>query len=141
MLMPRLWNDNFFDDWMNDFPTKYFGKTDANLMKTDVKDTGDGYDVEIDLPGFNKDDIHAELEDGYLTVTASRDANEDQKDDNGKYVRRERYVGKCSRSYYVGEGITENDIQAKFENGILTMHIPKKDQKQVENKKFIAIEG
>ena len=126
MLMPRLWNDNFFDDWMNDFPTKYFG---------------DGYDVEIDLPGFNKDDIHAELEDGYLTVTASRDANEDQKDDNGKYVRRERYVGKCSRSYYVGEGITENDIQAKFENGILTMHIPKKDQKQVENKKFIAIEG
>ncbi|MEA4922323.1 MAG: Hsp20/alpha crystallin family protein [Eubacteriaceae bacterium] len=144
MLMPKVWNDNFFDDWMGGFPavTNYFGKQDTEMMKTDVKETDNGYDVEIDLPGFKKDDVNAELSDGYLTVTANRTSENDEKDKDGKYIRRERYQGSCSRSYYVGDGVTEDDIKAKFENGILKMEIPKKDQKEIdEQKKLIAIEG
>lgn len=143
MLIPRLWSDSFFDDWMGDFPTasNYFGKQDAEMMKTDVKDTGDGYDVEIDLPGYKKEDVNAQLKDGYLTVNATRSSDNDEKDENGKYIRRERYQGSCSRSYYVGEDVTENDINAKFENGILLMHIPKKEQKKIDEQKYIAIEG
>jgi HSP20 family protein len=143
MLMPKLWNDSFFDNWMGDFPavTNYFGKKDAEMMKTDVKETDDGYDVEIDLPGFKKEDVSAQLNDGYLTVTASRTDNNDEKNDEGKYIRRERYQGSCSRSYYVGDSVTEEDIHAKFNNGILTMHIPKTEQKKVEEQKYIPIEG
>ncbi|MGI6721283.1 MAG: Hsp20/alpha crystallin family protein [Anaerovoracaceae bacterium] len=141
--MPKLWNDSFFDNWMGDFPavTNYFGKKDAEMMKTDVKETDDGYDVEIDLPGFKKEDVSAQLNDGYLTVTASRTDNNDEKNDEGKYIRRERYQGSCSRSYYVGDSVTEEDIHAKFNNGILTMHIPKTEQKKVEEQKYIPIEG
>lgn len=144
MLMPRIWNDNFFDHWMlDDFPPapKRQGKPAPHLMKTDVKESDDGYDVAIDLPGFQKENVNAQLKDGYLTVTASQSESNDEKDEAGKYIRRERYQGSCSRSYYVGEDLTEEDIQAKFENGILQMHIPKGDQKQVEEEKYIAIEG
>ena len=144
MLVPRIWNDNFFNNWFNDFAPaapKHAAKPDMNLMKTDVKETEDGFVVEIDLPGYKKEDVNAGLQDGYLTVTATRSGNNDEKDEEGKYIRRERYQGTCSRSYYVGEDITEDDIKAKFENGILSMSIPKKEQKQVEEKKYIAIEG
>lgn len=142
MLMPTLWNDNFFDNFMNDFPTnRFFVKSDADLMKTDVQETDNGYKVEIDLPGFNKEDVNASLENGYLTVSASRSSDDGDKDKDGKYIRRERYQGNCSRSYYVGDKLTEDDIKAKFDNGILTLEIPKVDQKKVEQKKAIAIEG
>ena len=142
MLMPRLWNDSFFDNWMNDFPSsRYLVQNDADLMKTDVKETDNGYQVIADLPGFNKEDVNAQLEDGYLTITASRSANNDEKDKDGKYIRRERYQGNCSRSFYVGDSLTEEDIKAKFDNGTLTMEIPKVSAQKVENKKTIAIEG
>ena len=142
MLMPRLWNDSFFDHWMNDFPSsRYLVQNDADLMKTDVKETDNGYQVIVDLPGFNKEDVNAQLEDGYLTITASRSANNDEKDKDGKYIRRERYQGNCSRSFYVGDSLTEEDIKAKFDNGTLTMEIPKVSAQKVENKKTIAIEG
>lgn len=142
MLMPRLWNDSFFDNWMDEFPkTRFYTKTDSGLMKTDVKETADGYQVEIDLPGFEKENVKAQLEDSYLTVTAVRQSSHDEKDENEKYIRRERYQGSVSRSYYVGDNVTENDIKAKFDNGILTLEIPKIDQPKVEEKKFIEIEG
>ena len=142
MLMPRLWNDSFFDNWMDELPkTRFYTKTDSGLMKTDVKETADGYQVKIDLPGFEKENVKAQLEDGYLIVTAVRQSSHDEKDENEKYIRRERYQGSVSRSYYVGDNVTENDIKAKFDNGILTLEIPKIDQPKMEEKKFIEIEG
>lgn len=111
-------------------------------MRTDVKDTDQGYEVTMNLPGVKKEDVKAELKDGYLTISASSNNSKDEKDDNGKYIRRERYTGSCSRSFYVGDQVTEADIKAKFENGTLTMMIPKKEEKPaVEDKKYIAIEG
>ena len=111
-------------------------------MRTDVKDTDQGYEVTMNLPGVKKEDVKAELKDGYLTIIASSNNSKDEKDDNGKYIRRERYTGSCSRSFYVGDQVTEADIKAKFENGTLTMMIPKKEEKPaVEDKKYIAIEG
>ena len=111
-------------------------------MRTDIKDTDGGYEVTMNLPGVKKEDVKAELKDGYLTISASSNNSRDEKDDNGRYIRRERYSGSCSRSFYVGDEVTEADIKAKFENGTLTMMIPKKEAKPaVENKKYIAIEG
>ncbi|MGN0306862.1 MAG: Hsp20/alpha crystallin family protein, partial [Lachnospiraceae bacterium] len=95
----------------------------------------------IELPGFNKEDISAELKDGYLTIKAQTDESNDQKDKEGRYIRRERYYGSCSRSFYVGDRITQEDIKAKFENGILKLHVPKKEREAVEEKSYIAIEG
>lgn len=111
-------------------------------MKTDIKDTDQGYEITMNLPGVKKEDVKAELKDGYLTISASSNNSRDEKDDNGRYIRRERYSGSCSRSFYVGDQVTEADIKAKFENGTLTMMIPKKEvQPAVEDKKYIAIEG
>ena len=111
-------------------------------MRTDIKDTDQGYEVTMNLPGVKKEDVKAELKDGYLTISASSNNSRDEKDDNGRYIRRERYSGSCSRSFYVGDQVTEADIKAKFENGTLTMMIPKKEvQPAVEDKKYIAIEG
>jgi len=113
-------------------------------MKTDIKEHEHGYELEVSLPGYKKEDIHAELKDGYLTIQAATTKNNDQKDEKtGNYIRRERYSGSCSRSFYVGKDITQEDIKAKYENGILVLAIPKKDQKKVEaeEKKYIAIEG
>ena len=119
----------------------YDGKHAGNVMKTDVKETETGYEVDIDLPGFKKDEINAKLEDGYLTISAAKGLDKDEKDKKGKYIRKERYAGSMSRSFYVGEGVTEDDIKAKYEDGILRLVVPKKDAKAVENKKYIAIEG
>ena len=110
-------------------------------MKTDVKETDVGYEVDIDLPGFKKDEISAKLDDGYLTISASKGLDKDEKNKEGKYIRKERYAGAMSRSFYVGGDVTEEDIKAKYEDGILRLSIPKKEAKAVENKKYIAIEG
>ena len=146
MLMPSIFGENLFnDDWMNfGFPEvdkALYGKHAGNVMKTDVKETEAGYEVDIDLPGFKKDEINAKLENGYLTISAAKGLDKDEKDKKGKYIRRERYAGSMSRSFYVGEGVTEEDIKAKYEDGILRLVVPKKDAKAVENKKYIAIEG
>lgn len=149
MMLPAIFGENLFDDFMDDaFERNFFGgrnplygKNSKNMMKTDVKETDNGYELDIDLPGFKKDEITAHLEDGYLTVSASKGLDKDEKDKEGRYIRRERYSGSMTRSFYVGNAVTEEDIKAKYENGILSLSIPKKDQKAVEAKKYIAIEG
>lgn len=149
MMLPTIFGENLFDDFMDDaFERNFFGgrnplygKHSKNLMKTDVKETETGYELDIDLPGFKKDEISAHLEDGYLTVSAAKGVDKDEKDNEGRYIRRERYSGSMTRSFYVGNAVTEEDIKAKYENGILSLSIPKKDPKAVEAKKYIAIEG
>ena len=147
MMMPSIFGENLFDDFMDDFAFPnvdkvLYGKHASNLMKTDVKETDSGYEVDIDLPGFKKDEIQMQLENGYLTVSASKGLNKDEKNEDGRYVRRERYAGNVSRSFYVGENVTEKDIHPKYENGILSFKMPKDDKKAVEEKKhYIAIEG
>ena len=153
MLVPSIFSDNFFDDFF-EFPfiddraeknaeRKLYGHHVANLMKTDIKEFDDKYEVEIDLPGFKKDEVTAELNDGYLTVSAAKGLDQDEQEkETGKYIRRERYAGACQRSYYVGEDITEEDIRAEFKHGILKLFVPKKEVKPaVEEKKYISIEG
>ncbi|MGN0423344.1 MAG: Hsp20/alpha crystallin family protein [Lachnospiraceae bacterium] len=147
MMMPSIFGENLFDDFMDDFAFPnvdkvLYGKHASNLMKTDVKETDSDYEVDIDLPGFKKDEIQMQLENGYLTVSASKGLNKDEKNEDGRYVRRERYAGNVSRSFYVGENVTEKDIHPKYENGILSFKMPKDDKKAVEEKKhYIAIEG
>ena len=146
MLMPSIFGENLFnDDWMNfGFPEvekALYGKHASHEMKTDVRETDSGYEVDIDLPGFKKDEINIQLDNGYLSISAAKGLDKDEQDKNGKYIRRERYAGSMSRSFYVGEGVTEDDIKAKYEDGILRLVVPKKDAKAVENKKYIAIEG
>lgn len=150
MLMPSIFKENLFDDFM-DFPFEkeffgrrnpLYGKNEKNIMKTDVKETDSSYEVAIDLPGFKKDEVSAKLEEGYLTISASKSIDREEKDEkSGTYIRRERYSGQCSRSFYVGDAVTEKDIRAKFEDGILRVSVPKKEARQVEEKKYIAIEG
>ena len=149
MMLPTIFGENLFDDFMDDaFERNFFGgrnplygKHSKNLMKTDVKETEAGYELDIDLPGFKKDEISAHLEDGYLTVSAAKGVDKDEKDNEGRYIRRERYSGSMTRSFYVGNAVTEEDIKAKYEDGILSLSITKKDPKAVEAKKYIAIEG
>ena len=118
-----------------------YGKRAKNLMKTDVKETENGYELDIDLPGFKKEEVQASLENGYLTISASKGLDKDEKDKKGRYIRRERYSGAMSRSFYVGEGVEQKDIHAKFENGILKLTVPKTNAQKVEENKHIAIEG
>ncbi len=159
MLTPSIFGESLFDDWMDDFPfgkdfekefeksmfpakNPLYGKHAKNLMKTDVRETDDAYEVDIDLPGFKKDEVTAELKDGYITIAASKGLDKDEKDKKtGKYIRKERYAGSMSRSFYVGEDVTQDEISAKFENGILQLKVPKKANKAVEGKNYIAIEG
>ena len=145
MLMPSIFGENLFDDWMDfSFPNiekALYGKQTQNVMKTDVKETSQGYEVDIDLPGFKKEDVTAKLENGYLTIQASKGLNRDEKDEEGKYIRRERYSGSMSRSFYVGEGMKQEDIRAKFEDGILKLTVTKLDKEALEKKHYIAIEG
>ena len=146
MLMPSIFGENLFnDDWMDfGFPEvdkALYGKHANNVMKTDVKETDTGYEVDIDLPGFKKDEINAQLDNGQLTISAAKGLDKEEKDKKGKYIRKERYAGAMSRSFYVGEGVTQEDIKAKYEDGILRLSVPKKEAKAVENKKYIAIEG
>ncbi|MGN0341260.1 MAG: Hsp20/alpha crystallin family protein [Roseburia sp.] len=145
MLMPSIFGENLLDDFFDvpAFP-KFtgFSNTTNNIMHTDVKETASGYEIAMNLPGFKKEDVQAELKDGYLTIHATTNTSNNTKDDDGKYIRRERYTGSCSRSFYVGEDITQEDIKAKFEDGVLKIAVPKKEAKPaVEDKKYIAIEG
>ena len=149
MMMPSIFGENLFDDFMNDFrlpafpdvDKELYGKHAKNLMKTDVKETEKGYEVDMDLPGFKKDEIQMELNDGVLTISAAKGLDKDEEDKKGKYIRKERYAGAMQRSFYVGENLTQEDIKAKYENGILRLSVPKKEAKPVETKKTIAIEG
>ena len=150
MLRPSIFGENLFDDFMDGFRFPEFadvdkvlyGKHGKNMMKTDVKELDNGFEVDIDLPGFKKDEITMKLENGTLTVSAAKGLDKDEEQKDKKYVRRERYAGAMSRSFYVGEHVAVEDIHPKYENGILSFTVPKKEQKAVEEKnKFIAIEG
>ena len=145
MLMPSIFGENLFDDWMGfafpDIDKTLYGRSAQNVMKTDVKETDQGYEVDMELPGFKKEDIHAQLKDGYLTINATKNVNNDEKDENGKYIRKERYSGSMSRQFYVGDHVTEADIHARFEDGMLKLSLPKLDAPKVEQNKYIAIEG
>lgn len=153
MLMPSIFSNNsLFDDFFNDswfddrdfkdVEKKLYGHHAKNVMNTDVKENENGYELTMDLPGFTKDEVSAQLENGYLTISASKGLDKDEKEkDTGKYIRRERYAGACQRSFYVGDAVSEEDIKASFKHGILKLQIPKKEAKKVENKNYIAIEG
>ncbi|MBP3926088.1 MAG: Hsp20/alpha crystallin family protein [Clostridium sp.] len=154
MLMPSIFGENLFDDFFRDFPAfddkaerkaekKLYGRHAQNLMKTDIKEMKDGYELEIDLPGFKKDEITVSLEDGNLTISAAKGLDqEEQEKKTGRYIRRERYAGACERSFYVGEDLNVDDIKAEFKHGILKLFVPKKEEKPaVEEKKYISIEG
>ena len=148
MLMPSIFGENLFDDDWFDFDRDFwgrknplYGKNAKNIMKTDIREHDTGYELDVDLPGFKKDEINIELENGYLTISAAKGLDKDEQDKKGKYIRRERYAGTMQRSFYVGDDVTQEDIKAKFEDGILKLSIPKKDAQAVETKKTIAIEG
>ena len=149
MLMPSIFGEDLFnDDFMNGFKFPdvdkvLYGKHASNVMKTDVRETESGYEVDIDLPGFKKDEVKVALKDGYLTVSAAKGLDKDEQEkENGRYIRKERYAGACQRSFYVGEDITEEDIKAEFKHGLLKLFVPKKEAKPaVEQKKTISIEG
>ena len=157
--MPSIFHDDFdlfdrfyqnpwlgFDDReFKNMEKKLYGHRAKNVMNTDIKESDNGYEMEIDLPGFSKDEVTVELNEGYLTISASKGLNRDEAENDkeakkGNYIRRERYAGACQRSFYIGEGIHEEDIKAKFEHGVLNLCIPKKSA-QIPEKKTIMIEG
>ena len=148
MLLPSVFGENLFDEWFN-FPDfrdmdrterKLYGKHADRLMKTDVHEHDDHYEVDIDLPGFSKDEINLELKEGYLTISAAKGVDKDKTDRKGKIIRQERYAGAMQRSFYVGEHLTEEDIKASFKNGVLSLDVAKKDQPKLPEKKTITIE-
>ena len=153
MLLPSVFRENLFDDWFN-FPDfrefdrdfdrterKLYGKHADRVMKTDVHEHDDHYEVDIDLPGFSKDEINLELKDGYLTVSAAKGVDKDETTKKGRVIRQERYAGALQRSFYVGDALTEADIGAKLEHGVLSLNIPKKEEKKLPEKRTIMIEG
>ena len=136
MMLPSIRDFDLFDDMFRD----PFFKGENKIMKTDIKENENDYNIDIDLPGFDKEDIKIDIENGYLNVSAKKESNNCEKED-GRYVRRERYLGECSRSFYVGDSLTEEDIKATFKNGTLSLVVPKDDKKKIEEKKYIQIEG
>ena len=152
MLMPSIFGEDLFDDFMRDFPfyndkdmkkleKKLYGRRGRNMMKTDIKERDDSYELEMDLPGFKKDEVKVALENGYLTISAAKGLDEDEQEKkSGRYIRRERYAGACQRTFYVGEDVRQEDVKGEFKHGILKLTIPKKAA-QVPEKKYIAIEG
>ena len=140
MMLPSIFGEDLLDDWFDDNWNSW-DYSNTSLMNTDIKENDNNYELTMNLPGVKKEDVTAELKDGYLTIHATSNQNKDEKDEDGKYIRRERYSGSCNRSFYVGDAITEEDIKANFENGTLKMLIPKKEAKAVPEKKFISIEG
>ena len=148
-MMPSIFGENLFDDFFDDdfsmFPAltgrnPLYGKHAKNLMKTDVRETENTYELDIDLPGFKKDEISIDLKDGYLSISAAKGLDRDQEDKEGKYIRQERYAGACSRSFFVGEGVEPKDVSAKFEDGILKISLPKQVKKELPQSPRIAIE-
>lgn len=153
MLMPSIFGESLFDEFMKDFPfyddkdmkkaeRKLYGRRGKNMMKTDVKEKKDSYILEMDLPGFTKDEVKVSLEDGYLTISAAKGLDQDEQEKkSGRYIRRERYAGACERTFYMGTEVTEEDIKGEFQHGILKLTIPKKEVKPaVPEKKYITIE-
>ena len=142
MMMPSIFGENLFDDFMEDaFKSPIFGKREKNLMKTDIRENDNGYELDMDLPGFKKDEITVNLRDGYVTISAERGMERNEKDEKtGKFVRQERYSGSCQRSFYVGEDVKQEDMKARFEDGILHLEFPKATPKQVEESHRILIE-
>ena len=149
MLVPSIFNTNLsndffkssFDDMFdNMFRSPFERMNTVSCMSTDIQDLGDSYQMEVELPGYEKKDLKADIKDGYLTISAERGGEKEEKDEKGRFVRRERYMGSCKRTFYVGENVTQDDIRANFENGILKLVIPKKEAPAVEEKKYIAIE-
>ena len=150
MLVPGIFGKDMFDDFFG-FPfyddkdfkkmeKKLYGHREKNMMKTDVKEHKDGYELEMELPGFQKDEVKVALENGYLTVSAAKET--EKENESGKYIRRERYAGACQRTFYVGDEIQQEDIKGEFKHGILKLSIPRKEQKPaVEEKRYIEIEG
>ena len=148
-MLPSIFGDNLFDEWF-DFPTfrdfhdvdrKLYGRHAAQEMRTDVHEHEDHYEVDIDLPGFKKDEITVNLENGYMTVNAAKGLDKETTTKKGKIIRQERYAGALQRSFYLGEGLTEEDITAKFENGVLSLTIPKKEVRKLPERRTIQIEG
>ncbi|MBO4651183.1 MAG: Hsp20/alpha crystallin family protein [Clostridiales bacterium] len=147
MLMSGIFGENLFDDWMG-FPMRelanvdrrLYGKNASHIMKTDVKETDGTYELEVDLPGFKKDEINVKLEDGYMTISATKGLDTEKKDKHGKIIRQERYAGAMQRSFYVGDGVRTEDVKAKYEDGVLKLDIPKKELNLPGNN-TIAIEG
>ena len=148
-MMPAIFGENLFDEFFHDdfpmFPVMgardpLYGKHAKNLMKTDVRETDSTYELDIDLPGFKKDEITVDLRNGYLSISAAKGLDRDQKDQEGKYIRQERYAGACSRSFYVGENVDPRDVTAKFEDGIRRLSLPKHAQKELPKNPVIAIE-
>ena len=147
-MLPSIFGENLFDDFFDDdfgmVPmwngrNPLYGKHAKNLMKTDVRETDSTYEVDIDLPGFKKDEINVDLKDGYLTISAAKGVDKDEKDKKGRYIRQERYAGACSRSFYVGD-VDIKDISAKYEDGILKLSMPKEAKKELPKTTTIAIE-
>ena len=156
---PMIFGESLMDDWLDDFDRDFkamdkefnrsfgrknplFGRHAKNLMKTDVREHEDSYEVDIDLPGFKKDEVNIELTDGYLVIAAEKGLDKEHKDKEGKLIRQERYSGSMTRSFYVGDAVKQEDIKAKMEHGVLKLTVPKVENKPaVEEKKYIAIEG
>ena len=140
MLLPSR-TYNLFDEMFNDpFFTRFSDNSSTQIMKTDIHEKDGNYMIEMELPGYSKDGIKADLKDGYLTVTASRDETKEEKDAKGNCIRKERYTGSCNRSFYVGDNITQDDIKASFKDGVLLLQVPKETQKVEEQPKLITIE-
>ena len=149
-MVPSIFGENLFDEFWNDpfdmdmlLPRgrdPLYGKHSKNLMKTDVRETENSYELDVDLPGFKKEDVNVELKNGYLTIATSKSLDKDEKDQKGRYIRQERYAGAMSRSFYVGEDVQPSEISAKFENGILQLSVPKAEQKRLPKTTTIAIE-
>ena len=146
-MLPSIFGENLFDDFFSDpfgmmvpqCRDPLYGKHAKNLMKTDVRETESTYELDVDLPGFTKDEVNVELKNGYLTIQAAKGLDKDQSDKKGKYIRQERYAGACSRTFYVGEGVEPEDVTAKFENGILQLSIPKEAKKQLPKNTSVTI--
>lgn len=142
MLLPSIFGDNFFNDSFMDFPAFRGNQVENTLMKSDVKDAGDHYELHIDLPGFDKENVKIQLKDGALQVEATTSSNNDETAEDGSYIRRERFQGTCTRSFYVGEDVKQENIKAKFEQGVLKIDVPKAEPKpEIEENHYIAIEG
>ena len=149
-MLPSIFGENLFDDSLSDFfgfgrmmpqvGNELYGKHAKNLMKTDVRELDGSYELDVDLPGFKKDEVTVDLQDGYLTISAAKALDKDESDQKGKFLRQERYAGSMSRSFYVGDDVESTDICAKYEDGILKISVPKKDVQQIEQNKYIAIE-
>ena len=146
-MLPSIFGENMFDDFFSDpfgmmvpqTRDALYGKHAKNLMKTDIRETEDSYELDVDLPGFKKDEVSIDLKDGYLTISAAKGLDKDEEDKKGKYIRQERYTGACSRSFYVGEDVEPEEVSAKFEDGILTISVPKAAKKQLPKQTSINI--